>query len=48
MQCQFLVDMQSTVFCCTSSMALLISEEINKRGLQNKINLKKYSGIRAD
>ena len=41
MQCQFLEDLQSTVFCCTASMALLIAEEVNKRGLKNKINLKK-------
>lgn len=41
MQCQFLVDMQSTVFCCTASMALLMAEEVNRRGLRDKINLKK-------
>ena len=41
MQCQFLVDMQPTVFCCTASMALLMAEEVNKRGLKDKINLKK-------
>ena len=41
MHCQFLVDMQSTVFCCTASMALLIAEEIHHRGLKDKINLKK-------
>lgn len=41
MQCQFLMDLQSTVFSCTASMALLIAEEINTRGLQDKINLKK-------
>lgn len=41
MQCQFLVDMQTTVFCCTASMALLMAEEVNKRGLKDKINLKK-------
>ncbi|MCK5542388.1 MAG: phenylacetate--CoA ligase [Desulfobacterales bacterium] len=41
MQCQFLVDMQSTVFCCTASMALLMAEEVNKRGIEDKINLKK-------
>lgn len=41
MQCQFLEDLQSTVFCCTASMALLMAEEINRRGLKNKINLKK-------
>lgn len=40
MQCQFLVDFQTTVFCCTASMALLMAEEINKRDLKNKINLK--------
>jgi len=41
MQCQFLIDMQSTVFCCTASMALLMAEEVNKRGIKDKINLKK-------
>lgn len=41
MQCQFLVDLQPTVFCCTASMALLMAEEINKQGLKDKINLKK-------
>jgi phenylacetate-CoA ligase len=41
MQCQFLEDLQSTVFCCTASMALLMAEEVNKRGIKDKINLKK-------
>ena len=41
MQCRFLVDLQPTVFCCTASMALLMAEEINKRGIRDKINLKK-------
>ncbi|MCF6245774.1 MAG: phenylacetate--CoA ligase [Desulfobacula sp.] len=41
MQCRFLVDLQSTVFCCTASMALLMAEEVNKRGIKDKINLKK-------
>lgn len=41
MQCQFLCDMQSTVLCCTASMALLMAEEVNKRNLLDKINLKK-------
>jgi phenylacetate-CoA ligase len=27
--------------CCTASMALLMAEEINKRGIRDKINLKK-------
>ncbi|MBU1341389.1 MAG: phenylacetate--CoA ligase [Proteobacteria bacterium] len=41
MQCQFLEDLESTVFCCTASMALLMAEEVNKRNLKNKIHLKK-------
>jgi len=41
MQCQFLVDFQSTVMCCTASMGLLMAEEVHKRGLSDKIRLKK-------
>ena len=41
MQCQFLVDLQSTVICCTASMGLLMAEEINRRNLKDKIALKK-------
>ncbi|HDR16010.1 MAG TPA: phenylacetate--CoA ligase family protein [Desulfobacteraceae bacterium] len=41
MQCEFLIDMQTTVMCCTASMGLLLAEEVNKRGLKEKINLKK-------
>ncbi len=41
MHVEMLVDMQSTVFCSTASMALLMAEEINTRGLKSKINLKK-------
>ncbi len=41
MQCQFLVDLQSTVMCCTASMGLLLAEEINRRNLKDQINLKK-------
>ncbi|MCK5696226.1 MAG: phenylacetate--CoA ligase [Desulfobacula sp.] len=41
MQCRFLIDMQSTVFCCTASMALLMAEEVNNRGIKDQINLKK-------
>ena len=40
-QLQMLVDMQSTVLCSTSSYALLLAEEVAKRGLKDKINLKK-------
>jgi len=41
MQCQFLEDFQTTVVCCTASMGLLMAEEIDKRGLREKIALKK-------
>jgi len=41
MQCQFLVDLQTTVMCCTASMALLMAEEIERRKLKDKIALKK-------
>lgn len=41
LQCEFLVDLQSTVMCCTASMGLLMAEEINRRGLKDKIGLKK-------
>lgn len=41
MHIEMLVDMQSTVFCSTASMALLMAEEIKKRDLFGKINLKK-------
>ncbi|NLI83595.1 MAG: phenylacetate--CoA ligase [Deltaproteobacteria bacterium] len=40
--CQMLVDMQSTVFCATASMALLMAEEIEQRGLRERIALKKF------
>lgn len=41
LQCQFLVDFQPTVFCCTASMALLMAEEIHQRGIADQINVKK-------
>ncbi len=41
LQCEFLVDLQATVLCCTASMGLLLAEEVYKRGLAEKINLKK-------
>jgi phenylacetate-CoA ligase len=41
MQCQFLVDFETTVLCCTASMALLMAEEVERRGLRGKISLKK-------
>jgi phenylacetate-CoA ligase len=41
MQCEFLIDFQSTVMCCTASMGLLMAEEVRRRGIKDKINLKK-------
>ena len=41
MHIQFLLDFQSTVFCSTASMALLMAEEIHKRGIADKIAVKK-------
>lgn len=40
-QLQMMQDMQSTVLCATSSYALLLAEEIQKRGIRDKIYLKK-------
>ena len=40
-QLQMMQDMGSTVLCSTSSYALLLSEEIEKRGIKDKIRLKK-------
>ena len=40
-QLQMMIDLQSTVICATSSYALLLAEEINKRGLKDQIRLKK-------
>lgn len=42
MHCQLLEAIQSTVFCSTASMALLIAEEIEKRGIGDRISLKKF------
>ena len=40
-QLQMMQDMKSTVLCSTSSYALLLAEEIQKRGIKDKIHLKK-------
>jgi len=40
-QIQMMIDLKSTVLCATSSYALLLSEEIEKRGVRDKIFLKK-------
>ncbi|MEA3241378.1 MAG: phenylacetate--CoA ligase [Pseudomonadota bacterium] len=41
MQMTFLQDFGTTVLCCTASMALLVAQEVNKRGLRDKLQLKK-------
>ncbi|MBQ9538337.1 MAG: phenylacetate--CoA ligase [Treponema sp.] len=40
-QLQMMQDLKSTVLCATSSYALLLAEEIEKRGIKDKIHLKK-------
>lgn len=40
-QIQMMIDFETTVLCATSSYALLLGEEIEKRGLRDKIKLKK-------
>lgn len=40
-QLQMMQDMKSSVLCSTSSYALLLAEEIEKRGIKDKIHLKK-------
>ncbi|MDR1002973.1 MAG: phenylacetate--CoA ligase [Oscillospiraceae bacterium] len=40
-QIQMMRDLRSTVLCSTSSYALLLAEEIERRGVRNEIHLKK-------
>ncbi len=40
-QLEMMIAMKSTVLCSTSSYALLLAEEIKKRGIKDKIHLKK-------
>lgn len=40
-QLQFMIDMKSTVLTATASYALLLAEEIERRGLRDQIHLKK-------
>ena len=40
-QIRFMKDMQSTVLCANSSYALLLAEEIAKRGVRDELNLKR-------
>nr|WP_319522262.1 ATP-binding cassette domain-containing protein [uncultured Desulfosarcina sp.] len=41
MHLQFMQDVRSTVFCSTASMALLMAEEIHRRGIADKISINK-------
>ena len=45
-QLEMMQNLKSTVLCSTSSYALLLAEEIEKRGIKDKIHLKK--GWKAD
>jgi phenylacetate-CoA ligase len=40
-QFQMMIDLKSTVLCATSSYALLLAEEIDRRGISDKIYLRK-------
>ncbi|MDR0324422.1 MAG: phenylacetate--CoA ligase [Treponema sp.] len=40
-QIKMMIDLKSTVLCATSSYALLLAEEIEKRGVRDKIHLRK-------
>ena len=39
-QIQFMIDLQSTILCCTPSYAAYLGETIQERGLQDQIKLK--------
>lgn len=40
-QLQFMIDLRSTVLCATASYSLLLAEEIERRGIQDKIRIRK-------
>jgi phenylacetate-CoA ligase len=40
-QCRFLEDFGTTVFCCTASMGLLMGEEVRRRGSRDRTKLNK-------
>ncbi|GAB4246948.1 MAG: phenylacetate--CoA ligase [Thermoleophilia bacterium] len=40
LQCELLVDLESTVLCCTASMALLLAEEVERRGLRDRLRVR--------
>ena len=41
LQCTFLLDLQTTVLCCTASMGLLLAEEVQARGIRDRLKLRK-------
>ncbi len=41
MHLEAMVDLQTTVFCCTASMGLLMAEEVHRRNLTDKISIRK-------
>lgn len=41
LQCTFLLDLRTTVVCCTASMGLLLAEEVHARGIRERLALKK-------
>jgi phenylacetate-CoA ligase len=41
LQCTFLLDLQTTVICCTASMGLLLAEEVHARGIRDRLSLRK-------
>ncbi|HIJ86063.1 MAG TPA: phenylacetate--CoA ligase [Desulfuromonadales bacterium] len=41
MQAGIMVDLQSTVICCTASMGLLLAEEVQRRGLRDQLAVRK-------
>jgi phenylacetate-CoA ligase len=41
LQAEFLVDMGTTVLCCTASMALLMAEQVDQRGIRDQIKVRK-------
>lgn len=41
MHCEMMVDLQTTVFCATASMALLMAEELHRRDLISRIRVSK-------
>lgn len=41
MHCEMIVDLETTVFCATASMALLMAEALSQRGLIDRVRIKK-------